>query len=319
MPFRLFLRFAALTATVLALLAGVTAPPAAAGKPPRSPTSGFVLTRAGDPARTIASMTDGTWVATFTDGASTALVAGPEVTLTEPDVAAQVRSKVRVRVLPSPFGGTVDLAWLDAARKDTSPDVLQQALQYAAGAPTVKRDGLLWHSDASYGPLQADGTRQEGADWNDYQGVTATYGYTTDQPDAAQYGSLDCSGFMRTLWGVRNRIPLSLDMNGAALPRRAWQQLDAAPGVVVERNRGTQVTNFGRLQPGDLVFFDAATDDGTAIDHVGMYLGLDTLGQHRFVSSRKSIDGPTMGDYRGRSTLNGIGLYAMAFRAVRRL
>lgn len=50
-----------------------------------------------------------------------------------------------------------------------------------------------------------------------------------------------------------------------------------------------------------------------------MYLGLDTLGQHRFVSSRKSIDGPTMGDYRGRSTLNGIGLYAMAFRAVRRL
>lgn len=103
---------------------------------------------------------------------------------------------------------------------------------------------------------------------------------------------------MRLLGGVRNWIPLSLDVTGAAF-RRAWQQLDSAPGVVVERNRGTQVTNFGRLQPGDLVFFDAATDNGTAIDHVGMYLGLDTLVQHRLVSSRKSIDGPTMGDYRG--------------------
>lgn len=314
-----FLRYAAVAAAVLVVFAGATVSPAAAGKPPKRSTSGYVLTRASDPARTIASTADGTWVATFTDGASTVVVAGPDVTLTEPEVRAKVKSKLRVRILASPFQGTVNTAWLDAARMDTSADVLQQALQYVAGAPTAERDGLLWHSDASYGPLQADGTRQEGSDWNDYQGVTATYGDTIDKPEAAQYGSLDCSGFTRMLWGVRNPIPLSLNMTGTALPRRAWQQLESAPGVVVEKNQGSQLKQFGRLQPGDLVFFDANADDGTAIDHVGMYLGIDTLGHHRFVSSRKSIDGPTMGDYRGRSTLNGTGLYATAFRAVRRL
>jgi cell wall-associated NlpC family hydrolase len=73
------------------------------------------------------------------------------------------------------------------------------------------------------------------------------------------------------------------------------------------------------LSPGDLVFFDAATNDGTQIDHVGMYLGTDEGGNYRFVSSRKSINGPTMGDYSGKSILNGSGLYATSFRAARRL
>jgi hypothetical protein len=68
-----------------------------------------------------------------------------------------------------------------------------------------------------------------------------------------------------------------------------------------------------------LVFFDAAADDGKQIDHVGIYLGRDAGGNHRFVSSRKSINGPTLGDYNGRSILNGTGLYAKAFRAARRL
>jgi hypothetical protein len=67
------------------------------------------------------------------------------------------------------------------------------------------------------------------------------------------------------------------------------------------------------------VFFDADPGDGARIDHVGIYLGVDAGGRHRFVSSRKGINGPTLGDYRGASLLDGAGLYARAFRASRRL
>lgn len=95
--------------------------------------------------------------------------------------------------------------------------------------------------------------------------------------------------------------------------------LSAAPGVIVIPNSGAQVAKFTRLQGGDLVFFDASTDDGTAIDHVGMYLGVDSAGHHRFISSRKRVNGPSLGDTGGRSLLDGTGHYAVAFRATRRL
>ena len=58
---------------------------------------------------------------------------------------------------------------------------------------------------------------------------------------------------------------------------------------------------------------------GPRIDHVGMYLGQDGARHHRFISSRKGADGPTLGDYKGKSILDGTGLFAKAFRAVRRL
>jgi cell wall-associated NlpC family hydrolase len=215
----------------------------------------------------------------------------------------------------------VDVAWLEQARADASPDVLATAMQYIAGSSDlVTGDGTLLAADASYGPLQSDGTRQEGSDWNDLQGVTATYPDTTDAPEAQQLRSLDCSGFVRMLWGTRSGIPLGLRPDGGAtLPRRAVQQASSAPGVVPVADTGAQVTDLRRLQPGDLVFFDASSDDGTAIDHVGVYLGLDGGGRHRFISSRKSADGPTMGDLRGASVLDGSGFYARAFRSTRRL
>jgi hypothetical protein len=84
-------------------------------------------------------------------------------------------------------------------------------------------------------------------------------------------------------------------------------------------NRGVQVTNFSKLGIGDLVFFDANEDDGSAIDHIGMFMGLDATDRHRFISSRKSINGPTMSDFKGKSVLEGTGLYAQSFHAVRRL
>ena len=143
-----------------------------------------------------------------------------------------------------------------------------------------------------------------------------------DQPEATQINALDCSGFVRTVFGYRIGLPLTLRPDGVSIPRRAFEILDSAPGVVPVPNSGVQVTDLSRLLPGDLVFFDAATDDGTQVDHVGMFLGVDSKGYHRFVSSRKSINGPTFGDYKGRSileTINGGGLYAKSFRAVRRL
>ena len=101
--------------------------------------------------------------------------------------------------------------------------------------------------------------------------------------------------------------------------RRAVQMSASAPGVVVIADTGTRPAGLGALLPGDLVFFDASTDDGTLVDHVGIYLGVDSAGAPRFLSSRKGADGPTMGDVRGRSTLSGSGLYATSFRAARRL
>jgi hypothetical protein len=82
---------------------------------------------------------------------------------------------------------------------------------------------------------------------------------------------------------------------------------------------GAQVTDFGALDIGDLGFFDADAGDGPQLDHAGMYLGVDREGAPRFLSSRKTADGPTLGDAGGTSVLDGTGHYAKAFRAVRRL
>lgn len=280
----------------------------------------YSYTQMSNPARTIASDTAGAWVATFTDGSYTVTLAGPQRTFAESTATYPVTHSTWVRVLPSPFTGVVDEAWLTAARADATPDLLAFAMQYIENALSIyDSTGLQIADDADYGPVQEDGTLQEGSDFNDYLGLPWTYGSTTDNPEALQIGSLDCSGYMRMIWGYRSGVPLSLDSIGSALPRRAVQMYASAPGVVTVPNQGTQVEDFSSLGVGDLVFFDASTDDGTDIDHVGMYLGLDTGGHHRFISSRKGINGPTLGDYKGRSTLNGTGLYATAFRAVRRL
>ena len=82
-------------------------------------------------------------------------------------------------------------------------------------------------------------------------------------------------------------------------------------------DRGTRVTDYSDLQAGDLLFFNL--DGDSQIDHVAIHLGLDSEGNHRFVSSRAKADGPTLGDLGGASLLDGDGLYARGFRAARRL
>jgi len=260
------------------------------------------------------------WAATYTLGSRTVTVRGPKRTIAEPGVSATISSTTRVRLLPSAFTGTVDTTWLTARLKDTSPDLIAVGLQYVAQAtPIVDGSGRQIAGDASYGPLQADGTRAEGSDFNDYLGLPWTYSGTTDQPETDQFRSLDCSGFTRMVFGYRGGFPLTLDPNGTGLPRRAAQMASSAPGAVIVADTGTQAPVSSAIRPGDLVFFDASTDDGTAIDHVGIFLGTDNSGRARFLSSRKTPDGPTMGDAGALSVVSGTGFYARAFRSVRRL
>jgi hypothetical protein len=77
--------------------------------------------------------------------------------------------------------------------------------------------------------------------------------------------------------------------------------------------------SYAALRAGDLLFWDGSTDDGTDIDHVGIYLGVDSEGRHRFVSSRKTPNGPTLGDVGGPSTLDGGTLYDRTWRKAKRL
>ncbi len=281
----------------------------------------YLMDRLANPARTVVRSSDGTWLATLTDGSRTVVLAGPERTFAESSAPEQVISASWVRLLPAAFRGTVDRSWLTTALADRTPDVLAIAMQYIDGAPPViDARGTRIAGDADYGPLLADGTRAAGSDFNDYLGTTWTYpNGTTDPPEADQYGALDCSGFVRMVYGYGSGVPLRLRPDGVGLPRRSFEQLASAPGVIVIPDTGTPPISRAALQPGDLVFFDAASDDGTRIDHVGIFLGRDTGGHDRFISSRKGANGPTLGDIRGRSMLDGTGLYASAFRASRRL
>jgi cell wall-associated NlpC family hydrolase len=261
----------------------------------------FTYAQASDPDRVEVSDAAG-WVATFTNGAYSVKLRGAARTFSDQN-ATNVTTNVWVRTLAAPFDGHVDESWLHAALADTSPDALAIATQYFAGAPPVMdAKGVQIAGDAAYGPQESASGTAKTADFNDYLGLPWTYADgTTVAPVAQQLHAVDCSGFVRLVWGYRLGLPLELG------PKTA-----TAPGV-------TLAVDVAKLVAGDLVFFDARTDDGPSIDHVGMYLGLDDAHAHRFVSSRKSADGPTMGDTDGASILDGTGLYARTLRAARRL
>lgn len=284
---------------------------------PTARASRYVYLQIGNPARTVVSNADG-WMATFTKGARSVALRGPSRTFTEPSAEQPFVTSTWVRVLPQSYDGhfdAVDEAWLNAAANDSGTDVIETAMAFVEGAP----------NDADYGPLDpATGKREEGSDFNDYLGIPWNYNGKMDRPDAEQINSLDSSGYIRMVWGYANALPISLNPDGQAIPRKIFQILDSmpGPGVVVMPNTGMQVTDLSKLQVGDIVFFDADTADGTQIDHVGMYLGTDADGNYRFISSRKTSNGPTFGtDFEsqgGKSVLDGVGEWAKAFRAVRR-
>ncbi|MEO6578875.1 MAG: NlpC/P60 family protein [Candidatus Limnocylindria bacterium] len=276
--------------------------------------AGWVTARIGKPARTEVRGADGTLLAELTDGARTVTLAGPARSWTEAGSAIDIRTDRWVRLLPAAYDGifdAADTAWLAAALDDRSPDILAVAFQYVSGAAPLSDAGLVIAGDARYGVAA-------GADFNDYLGVAWTYGSSIDAPEPAELRALDCSGFVRMVLGFRFGMRMSIGASAGALPRRAFEQLASGPGRLMVANSGRQLTSYNNLRAGDLVFFDASTVDGTAIEHVGIYVGRDAQGHHRFISSRRKADGPTVGDVGGKSVLDGSGYWALAFRAVRR-
>ncbi len=237
-----------------------------------------------------------------------------------------IQHNVWVRILPTPFTGTVDENWLRAALIDTSPDALAIAMQYLSGAPAVTdpaQSNLQIMGDSQYGPLQADGTRQEGADFNDYLGIAWSYGSSTDSPEAGQFRCLDCSGYVRMVYGYRMGIRMRLTtIDGVSLPRISSAIANGGPGILIAQSN-TQITDLTGIGVGDAVAFDAdnsnpAEEEGQ-IDHIGIYMGTDTNGLHRFISARKTGNGPTFADVGGPSVIaGGTNLYSRTLRTIRR-
>jgi len=91
------------------------------------------------------------------------------------------------------------------------------------------------------------------------------------------------------------------------------------PGISVIANREVQPdpAELTKLQPGDLVFFQ--TDALPGIDHSGIYLGVDSQGKRRLISSRGEPDGPTMGDIGRMSVLDGNSPLTRGLRTARRI
>src|SRR5262245_10693748 len=295
----------------------------------------FVSTTRTNPDRVEVRDEHDALLATFTINAYTVTLAGPQRTLSEKAGATTITitHSTWVRAAPGPFSGQVDERWLGKALEANAaqvPDALGLAIQYLKGVAPLMLGDLQIAGDASYGPLDEHGKRKENSDFNDYLGLPWLYpAESPDPPEAAEFRCLDCSGYIRMVWGYRHQlpgagypdtIPVSLrPQSNSTLPRRSFEQYVGGTGIILVPNTDTQVTDLDSLDIGDLVFFDVESNDGNRLDHVGMYLGTDVSGDHRFISSRKTTDGPTMADQGEPSVINGTtARYARRLRAARR-
>ncbi len=282
--------------------------------------------RAAHPARTLAKDDSGAVVATFTDGARTVVLRGPERLFEEPSATeATVTTSAWVRLAPRAWKHGAEQSswfapWFESVAASTKPDVLATAFEYVQGAPEHHNDdGVRISGDASFGPLGSNGqNRLEANDFYDYLGVSWRFPDTGRvQPEPRRYGSLDCSGFVRMVLGYRLGFALrGSNEPGPGLPRRAFAIEKYGPGLEVVPDAGDTAHDYEALQPGDLVFFE--TEGGPQLDHMGIYLGLDSNGGHRFLSSREKANGPTMGDIGGTSLLDDGRFYSRGWRAARR-
>lgn len=226
-----------------------------------------------------------------------------------------------VRLLDEPFNGTVDEKWLEAQLQATNLDILAFSMQYLTNAPAITNDGLQIAGDAAYSELLPNGNRQEGADFNDYLGIEWEYSRTSQRiANISKLRCLDCSGFIRMVYGYRGGYPLGLSAGATRLPRTSTNLAYNAPGVLIASHESSAPSTT-QLQIGDLVYFGVANHENaeSRVAHIGIYLGLDPQGNQRFISSRRTLDGPTFADIGGVSTLNGTGQYPDTFRAIRRL
>ncbi|MFF3720866.1 NlpC/P60 family protein [Streptomyces erythrochromogenes] len=238
-----------------------------------------------------------------------------------------------VRVLPSPFDGTWTPALEQTVRGwagSPAPDVLAHAAMFLPGAPAVTTvaapaAGKQVMGEAGYGYLDPQGYRYEGADFHEYMNLGWTFpDGTYTGPSSKQVGNLDCSGYTRMVYGFHMGIPVAAgaDTSKTRIPRKSRDMVDHTPGIRIDQTDGTNPPAAQQLQPGDLVLFNADSGDDTVtvtVDHVGIYLGLDVAGKRRFLSSRKTGNGPTMSDLGGASLLDGTGTYAKKLHTVHRI
>jgi NlpC/P60 family len=292
--------------------------------------SGFSYRRLTAPDRTEIVSSSGKPVAIMTDGARTTHIYGPPRTFKEPRFTnTTIETNFWVRLAPQVWQAGAEkqqwfIHWFARARTDRSPDVLAVAMEYLDGAPAKKdKDGRQYTGDASFGPrdpADPDG-RSERSDFYDYLGVQWTFpDGKKGVPEQGRKLALDCSGYLRMVYGYRLGYPLRLtNTPGEGLPRRAYAMAEVGPGVQLMPNSGGRARGVNKLLPGDLLFFNAGPVLDGHIEHSGIYLGVDDRGNHRFLSSRAQMDGPTMGDTAGEPLLDGSGYWAERFRTARRL
>jgi cell wall-associated NlpC family hydrolase len=290
----------------------------------------WVFDRADAPARTLVHDKNGNLLATFTDGARTVAITGPRRTFREPRYTrASVTHDQWARLAPQAWHAGAERDpwfrdWFTRELTDRSPDALAMAFQYVDGAPDlVDAHGVRYAGDAQFGPHSSsdpDG-RAENNDFYDYLGITYSFpDGTTVKPQKDRYGDIDCSGYIRLVYGYRLGYPLrKTNTPGAGLPRRVFAMSRYGPGVEVIKSDGVQALDYAALQPGDLLFFNVDPSDGRAADHSGIFLGVDESGHYRFISSRTLANGPTMGDSKYAAILDGDGHFAVALTNARRL
>jgi cell wall-associated NlpC family hydrolase len=308
-----------------------TGPSARQAGQPVSDHGVLTFERPAGSARTLVRDSRGTVVASFTDDARTVLLAGPTRVFTEPThTTAGVTTTAWIRLAPQEWkagseGESWVRPWLAKELTDTAPDVLAVATEYLQGAAEKMDDqGIRYAGDASFGPISdtdPDG-RAENSDFYDYLGISWNFPDTgMVRPDPTRYGNVDCSGYIRLVYGYRLGYPLrNVNSHGPGLPRRAFAMSQFGPGVEVIPNLGVAPTRYDQLQPGDLVFFNSDPDTGQfRTDHSGIFLGIDAAGHHRFISSRSRADGPTFGDTGGAGVLDDGGYWSQRFRNARRL
>jgi cell wall-associated NlpC family hydrolase len=286
--------------------------------------------RLARPDRTVVYDEQAASVATLTEGARSVMFTGTHREFVEPAATrAHVDSAAWVRLAPRPwhFGAHTEswfTGWFAAQPGSTELDALGAAMQYVTGAPRlVDGQGTAYAGDAGFGPV-IDGVRDQRSDFYDYLGVSWTWpDGTTSAPRPNRYRDVDCSGFLRLIWGYR--LGLTLLRSGpvpvvSGLPREARDIAASAPAVTLFDSGVTHPTRrqLAQLQPGDLVFF-ALHENPRYLSHAGMMLGRDSEGHLRFVSSRSTINGPTMGDVAGIGRLEGHGYYPNALRKAVRL
>lgn len=282
----------------------------------------------GGPDRTVIRSGSGALVAELTHGSRTVRVTGPTRTFVEPaSTKAKIVTNSWVHIADKPFdprllADETFAGWLLARLDKTMQDVLGCALDYITDAPARITDNIRVAGDAKFGYINEDSTR-DGADFYDYLEIPWTWPDGTQSRPAAKWRrSLDCSGYLRLVYGYR--MGMTLHRGNArvteGLPRTAYAIAERAPSTLIaEAAEPDQAPrDLSKVAAGDLVFFALHAEDPGLITHSGIVLGPDTDGDLRFVSSRQTIDGPTFGDVAGAGVLN-VGFFAERLRKIIRL